>query len=159
MTPLRHSAHAMTLHWGVVVALGVQFGLAGGMTAAFAAKQQTIELDGAWTAGALAHALVGVVIGLAMLWLLALRRSRDGTQADAHPVHPVSGVIHALFYAVLLAMPVAGGIAWVAGSDSAASLHRIGGHLVLLLAVLHVGVILWHRWHGDRSILRRMLPR
>jgi cytochrome b561 len=129
------------------------------------------------------HKSLGVVI-LVLMVLRFINRLAAGAPIAEPGIAPwqktVSAVVHSLFYALLLAMPIVGYIAnsaygaatpffglfdipAVIGKDEALAtplftLHRWVGWLLIALVLLHVSAALYHYFQGDR-VLQRMLPR
>ena len=64
---------------------------------------------------------------------------------------------HLALYAIILAMPVTGGLAWFAGMDAMAELHGAGKVAVFVLVILHVAGALHHHFVLKTDVLRRML--
>src|SRR5262245_58621688 len=129
------------------------------------------------------HKSLGVVILVLMILRLINRLAADEPIAEpgmAPWQKTVSAIVHSLFYALLLAMPIVGYIAnsaygaatpffglfeipAIIDKNEALStplftLHRWVGWLLIVLVLLHVSAALYHYFQGDR-VLQRMLPR
>ena len=161
MSATKYTIPHILLHWAIAALVTVQLLLAGRMTAAFDQMTENITPGGAWTSGAVVHAVLGAAIGLLMLWRLMLRLT---TVTPPPPrtgaIQTLSHVTHGLFYALLIGMPFAGALAWFVPSQTLGYFHSLAGKLLLALIVLHIGGALFHHFiAGDKTILRRMLPR
>ncbi|KQI68111.1 hypothetical protein AN189_11915 [Loktanella sp. 3ANDIMAR09] len=158
---LRYSRKHMFLHWVIALLVAVQFFFAENMGAAFDAKLETAS--GGWTTGAAFHAIPGATIGLLMLWRLMIRRTTDIPPPPTHApelIQTVSRATHWLFYAILIAMPVAGAIAWFFKLEWMAEVHDVTGKVLIALIVLHIAGAAYHHFiGGDKSVIHRMIPR
>jgi cytochrome b561 len=66
---------------------------------------------------------------------------------------------HALFYVILILMPVTGLLAFYAG-DPYGDLHEIGKPVLIILIALHVIASLYHQlWLKDGTLRRMLVPR
>jgi cytochrome b561 len=88
--------------------------------------------------------------------------------------------VHGAFYLLLIAQPVLGMLvagsvdyavspfgafelsSWMADDPDRADwllfLHASNANLITLLALVHIGAALWHRYHDKDNVLSRMLP-
>jgi len=162
MSATKYTAPHMLLHWLITALVAVQIFLAGAMEATFDAKFEHIEIGAGWSTGAIVHAILGTVIGLLMIWRLGLRLT---TQIPPAPdgsrlFQTLSRVSHWLFYAILIAMPVAGAAAWFIPSETVGAAHAVTSKVLIGLIGLHIAGAFYHQFiAGDRSVLRRMLAR
>ena len=130
------------------------------------------------------HKSLGVLI-LVLMVLRLINRLVAGALAPAAEIEPwqraVSSIVHTSLYVLLLAMPIVG---YTANSAYGAStpffglfelpsivgkneglatrlftLHRWGGWLVILLALMHISAALYHHLIRRDAVLKRMLPR
>jgi cytochrome b561 len=105
------------------------------------------------------HALAGLLILVLMIWrvVLRLRRGAPPPPAGEHTsVVMVAKATHALFYLLLIGMPVSGAVAWFGGFELPAELHGAAGNVLILLIVLHVAAALAHQFWWKTDVLRRM---
>lgn len=180
--PARYSGVAMALHW--LIALLVIGNLVGGHLI------ETFE-DSGPGGQATAATLVWLHMSLGVT-ILALTFVRIGWRLG-HPPPPlpaymtplerrVSGLVHLVFYLLLLALPFSGwamestrrvpeAVPWF-GLASLPPLplprglaglfhegHELLGWAMVVLIALHVGAALKHRWLDRDDIVARMLPR
>jgi cytochrome b561 len=154
----RYSQGQLVAHWLVAFLVVFQFLFNGGMQRAF---DQSVEA-GLWqaTGGAVTHGLSGAIIFCLMAWRLSMRLGH-GTppppDTEPRPLQIVSRGTHWAFYALLLAMPVAGVLAIVTLSPTLARLHGLAGSALFVLALLHVAGALWHGLVKRDGVTRRML--
>lgn len=105
------------------------------------------------------HVWVGIAILGLTLWRLALRVTR-GTPAPAGGNAITLGLMkatHGLFYVLLLVMPLTGLVAWFLGVHDAGEVHEAMKPVFVLLIVLHVLAVVWHRIVLKDDTMARML--
>ena len=153
----RYTKPQIVLHWAVVLFLLFQYLWNEPMGQAFRDWMRGGEK--VLSAGALAHLLVGVTILATALWRLFLRRTAPAAPHGTGILDPIAALIHWLLYALLIAIPVAGLVAWFGGSRGAGEFHEIMTNVLLALAGLHVAAALYHQFVLKDGLLRRMTLR
>jgi len=150
-------------HWVVLILIVTQYFMGDQMSDAFRTMLES-RADDVRTAPAgvaLVHGIFGVLIGLVMLFRLVnrLRHGAPPPPPASRAVQVLGRAVHWLFYAVLLAMPVAGLAAWWLGAGWIGNLHAIASKVLLGLIFLHVaGTAYHHLVLKDGSVVRRMVP-
>lgn len=105
------------------------------------------------------HIWAGIAILALTVWRLALRFTR-GAPAPAGGTALTLAIMkaaHGLFYALLLAMPVTGLVAWYLGVHDAGEIHEVMKPVFVLLIALHVLAVVWHRAVLKDDTMARML--
>jgi cytochrome b561 len=166
-TPSRWPARVIALHWLSAAAVAVAVGLA-------LAHRWTDDRELlAW------HRAAGALVFMLTLARLAVRtNAHRPPHATRRWTRNAAAVVHALLYALLIAVPALGyaitsarlgrvemiGIEWPALiardtdlADTLEDLHRGVAWGLLSLAGLHAAAALWHHWGARDDILRRML--
>lgn len=145
-------------HWTIVALLVIQFSTGGGMEAAFevaATGGPRIGLAGpAWV-----HGMIGSTIGLLMIWRLWIRLTHyvpPPPSSLPKVLQIVSRATHYAFYALLIAMPIAGVFAVFTGNEAVAGIHGLASRVLLALVALHVAGGLYHAFRRD-GVVKRML--
>lgn len=152
-----YSREQIVAHWAIVVLVAVQLLGHGGVEAAFAEGQRTGAYD--LTPGTVFHFTVGSAILGLMMWRLSLRTGRGAPpapEAEPAPVAMLSRGVHRAFYAVLLLLPVTGGIAWGTQSAQVANVHWALKTALIVLIAAHLGGALMHRLVWKSGVLDRM---
>ena len=153
-----YSKIQIALHWAT--ALFVLFNLifSDAMTAAWRAFRKTGEASA--DAGAWAHIIVGVLVLLFALWRMSLRLTRgvpDAPAGESALVKLAGDLGHWALYALMLALPVTGLLAWFGGIATLAELHaEILKSLLWVTIVLHVAAAIWHHFILKDGLLDRM---
>jgi cytochrome b561 len=175
-SPERYGAVAQILHWIVVALVVVQYAL-GLQAADLPAGLERLKLLAT-------HKSIGMtVLALAVLRLAWRGYDRPPTLRDTLPAwqRHAARATHALLYALLFAVPLAG---WAASSaanhpvawfglfavpglvapdpalkDAFVGLHHDLNRLLLATALLHAAAALHHHFVLRDDVLRRMLPR
>jgi len=149
------------LHWIVVGLLAVQFAIGGWMSELFQATVGGEQPDVTASVMGPIHATVGALVFLAVIARLLERRTHG------RPPHPpgeplwaqrLAAITQTLLYVTVLAMPVAGLVAWFAKDESLASLHSLAAKALFALIGLHAAGALANHYLFKTDVLRRMLP-
>jgi cytochrome b561 len=166
-TPTERAVHArhgysstqIALHWSVVGLVTVNWLIGGAMEEVFE-RREAGEAIVQW-----GPAFVHIALGLAIFGTMVARvlarinRPVETAAGTKHPIMALLGMInHWAFYAVLLAMPPLGAIAWFGGAEWAGDLHGLLAFLLPILIVVHVGGALVHLVLGENIIRRIVRP-
>jgi cytochrome b561 len=152
-----YSSLQITYHWSIVVLVVTNWLIGWGMAEVYE-RREAGEAIVQW-GPAFAHIAVGLAIFGTMIARLLARINRPvETAGDTKHtlMKKLAWLNHWAFYAVLLAMPPLGLLAWAFGWDWAGNLHGLLAILLPLLIVLHVGGALVHLFLGE-NVFRRML--
>jgi cytochrome b561 len=147
----------IVLHWTTVVLVALQYLLHDGVAAAFDLGLETGTMS--FTGPAIAHMAGGaLILGLAS-WRLLLR-------GDHPPPPPPEGepswsawlapLVHRVFYALLIALPITGALAWGLASEFMGDTHEALRAALLFLIVAHVGAVILHQAVWKTGLLTRM---
>lgn len=150
----RYSTQQIVLHWAVVLLLVFQYLWNEPMGTAFRTWMR--EGQKSLSGGALAHLLAGVAILLIALWRLALRRGAPPAPHGTAPLDRLAQAVHWLLYAMLIATPATGMIAWIAGIRDVGEIHEVLTTVLLALTGLHVVGALYHQFVLRDGLLNRM---
>ena len=107
---------------------------------------------------------IHVWLGVATFVLIAVRvlvRVTSGVPAPAEGSSPALAAAaywgHRLLYALMVATPLLGGLAWFGGIKAAGELHESAGSALFFVALAHAAVALWHQYVKKDGTLTRML--
>lgn len=152
-----YSRAQIALHWGVLLLLVVSFLSREGMAEAFRAAVDGKAVEGA--AIALAHRLVGItvfVLAVARI-VLRLRLGAPRLPAGENPVLDiVARLTHVALYALILAIPLSGFVAWTGLIRSVGEVHETLFTALLGLTVLHIAGALYHQFVLRDGLMDRM---
>jgi cytochrome b561 len=157
-TPTGFSRTQIALHWGVALLIGFQLIYGEAIGSAFRSLMQGGAAT--YSTAVLAHLGVGVLILGFALWRLWLRRQHGVPPAPVGQpalLHRLAQVTHGLLYALLIAAPVTGLLAWFGASHLAAEIHELFKPALILLVALHVGGALYHQFVVKDGLIRRMM--
>lgn len=156
-SPAGYTRLQIVLHWVVFLLVALQFVLHEGIAEAW----DIIEDGGVFTPSPLvfAHVAGGVLIGLFVLWRIAIKAKRGAPALpeDEPPMLKLAAhLTHLGLYVLLLLAVVSGGMAWFGGIEAAAEVHELFKALILLLVALHVGGALYQQFVLKSDIMARM---
>ena len=150
-TTTGYSGLQIALHWLIAVLI-----LAAWLTGEGAEEaMEAVEEGGA------AVTVPHMFIGLAILALVAVRiLARLGRGAPKAPGSGLSVVLaewgHRVIYLLMLAVPLGGIATWYLGLDLG-DLHGLAANVLLIIALAHAGVALFHQYVLKDGLLRRMM--
>jgi cytochrome b561 len=155
--PKGYSATQIGLHWLIAVLIIFQLIFGEDMTRVWRAiKNGTPATLDLW---AWAHILVGIAVLVFAGWRLLLRATRGVPEAPhggSAMATKAAEAGHWLLYALMIAAPVTGLLAWYGGVSSAAELHELLKPLFIILVAVHVVAALWHHFGLKDGLLDRM---
>jgi cytochrome b561 len=156
-----YSKRQIRLHWLAAILIASQFIFAEGIEEAWG----VVEDGGAAVFSPMVglHVVGGVLILLIALWRIRLRRTRGVPDAPANdpPLQKMAAhVAHMGLYALMILLPISGGMAWFGGVIAAGEVHQLLKMALILLVVVHAGAALYHQFVvKDRLLLRMMRPK
>ena len=178
-SPKGYSARQIRLHWMAAAVIVLQFVLHEPMSQAWDGIEEGLSPAFNWLV--LSHIAGGVLVLVFALWRLALRHIRGVPPAPAAQAASLrlakrarrrrpatrrrralqrgSHLGHLGLYALMIAMPLSGLVAWFGGVSAAAEAHEVMKAALLALVALHVLAALWHQfWLKDGLMLRMKRP-
>ena len=157
MKPQGYSRSQILLHWLVVLLLLPQYLFEDGIKSAWRAFRQGQEA--AFDITVPLHVFGGLAVLLLVVWGVVLRLRRGAPEAPAGGsamMERAAGLTHLGLYALLVALPVTGGLAWFAGYTELGEVHEVLKTLLLILAGLHVLGALYHQFVLRDGLMLRM---
>jgi cytochrome b561 len=159
-SPKGYSPRQIRLHWMAAAVIVLQFVLHEPMSQAWDGIEEGLSPAFNWLV--LSHIAGGVLVLVFALWRLALRHIRGVPPvpaAQAASLRLAAHLGHLGLYALMIAMPLSGLVAWFGGVSAAAEAHEVMKAALLALVALHVLAALWHQfWLKDGLMLRMKLP-
>jgi cytochrome b561 len=156
-TPDGYTRAQIRLHWVVVVLVALQYLLHEGISEAFdqglRAGQMTLSPP------AIGHMAGGLVVLFLVFWRLALRAEHGAPEPPAEEpgwARMAAKLTHFGFYAVLVLLPVTGGLAWGMASGAMSTAHEVLRAVLLAMILAHVGAVLVHQFVWKTGVMNRM---
>jgi cytochrome b561 len=154
-----YSTLQIGLHWGVAALILFNYLYSDGMEQSL---DGMVEAGGSPVANAGWHVWVGVALLVLVVLRLIVRFISGAPEADGDQsslMTRAAGFSHFLLYALMLAVPVGGALAWFVGVDAAGELHVLAANALMILAGLHAAAALAHHFVLKDNTLVRMLRR
>lgn len=155
--PTHYSRIQIALHWIVFLLIAFQFFAHDPMEEAWEAV--TEGTGAAVSAMAWAHVFAGVAVLLLVLLRLVVRVTRGVPPVPAEEppmLKLVAHVTHWALYALMILLPIGGGMAWFGGVEFAAEVHGTIAPVLMFLIVLHVVGALYHQFVLKTNLMDRM---
>ncbi|MDA5095339.1 cytochrome b/b6 domain-containing protein [Aliiroseovarius sp. KMU-50] len=155
--PKGYSLAQIRLHWIVAALIAAQYVFKGPIEEAWSAFRDGAEI--AFNPLIFAHVVGGMLVLLFALWRLTLRKTRGAPpppEAEAKPLKIAAHITHWTLYALMIGMPISGGLAWFGGVEQAAFAHNVLKVPLLILAILHVLAALFHQFVLKTNLIARM---
>lgn len=155
--PRAYSRLQIRLHWLVFVLLALQYILHEPMSEAFDLVEDGLTPDISPLVAA--HIFGGFLIFALAATRLYIRNERGVPplpDTDPPLQRMAAHVTHYSLYALLIAMPVSGAVAWFRGNEVAAEAHEVMRVILLALIALHIGAALYHQFIVKDGLIQRM---
>lgn len=148
-------AHVI-LHWVTLLLIVAQFVFHDAISDAFDSMLRGQDIVP--TPAIAAHVFGGFLVFVFALSRLAIRFSHGvPAEIDGPLLQKLAAkAVHLGLYALMIAMPVSGAVAWFQGVAAAADAHEVMKVLMLALVALHVVASLWHQFWLKDGLMRRM---
>lgn len=149
----------IALHWAIVALIGVEYIFSDGMGRAL----YRMTRDGIAPTGI--TPVIHVWVGITVLALVVLRigtrlvLGAPEAPAEMEPrLRKLSHWTHIALYALILAVPALGAIAWFGQIHILGDLHSLLFDLLMAVAGLHVVGALYHHFIVGDDVMERMVP-
>lgn len=156
--PSGYSVAQLALHW--IIAALVLFQLVFGEVMGDAMRAiERGDSAGAEGLGVTLHVWFGIAILVlaAIRLIVRLGHGAPPPPEDAPPMQALAAsVVHWVFYALLIGVPVSGLVAWYV-TPAAGEIHEIAKPVFIVLILLHLAGVAWHQFVGRHPVMRRML--
>lgn len=150
----RYTRLQIILHWLLVLLLIVQFVSGDGASRVFG--RWLDAGDRAAPLGPNLHVILGIGIAIIALWRLVLHVTNPRPAHDGGALDKLAVAVHWLLYALLLAVPALGALAWFGGSEAMGDAHAVLKTVLMLLVLLHIVGALYHRFILRDAVMARM---
>lgn len=157
--PTSYTAVQIGLHWLIAALVIFQLAFGGSMRAAVRAAERGEQPSGADAVLAGAHYWTGLsILGLVVvrLGLRVLRDAPAATPQTPRPLALLAELSHWVFYALLVAMPVTGLLAYYV-NENIGRLHTLGKPAFIVLIAMHIAATLFHQFVLRDGTLSRMV--
>jgi cytochrome b561 len=149
------------LHWLIAALICTNYLVSEGMEDAF---DSMVEGEGGAEAASALVTNVHVYVGLAVLALAVLRLIvRFASGAPEAPGVPgslgvmLAGLGHKALYLLMILVPALGAITWYGKTETTADAHVIAMNVMMLLALGHAVIAIFHQYVLKDGLLARMV--
>ena len=142
------------IHWIVAILIFAAFFTHEGMGDAL---RERIEQGLTGMEGATPHTAIGGVAFAFILWRLVLRWRRGAPEPEGSGLQLTAAIWgHRLLYLLMIVVPSLGAAAWYGKLPNLGEVHEVLGKTLVLIALGHGAVALWHHFVLKDGTLRRM---
>ena len=153
-----YSRLQIALHWAVAGLILTNYVLSDAVGADF---RRLIDTGGGGSlAGGGLHVWIGVTVLSLVLLRVAVRLVSGAPEApEGTPdlMRRASVIGHLALYALMLAVPVFGAMAWFLGIAAMGDVHVLSMNAMMLLILAHAGAALFHQFVRRDGLLLRMV--
>jgi cytochrome b561 len=152
-----YSRTQIALHWAVGLLIVFQLIFGEDMGGAWDAVEDGLAPD--MTLLVWGHIVVGSAILALVVWRLALRLTRGvpGAPAGESAALRLAGHLgHWALYALMVATPITGLLAWFGGIAVLAEVHGLAKPALIILILIHVAAAFYHQFKLKDGLLDRM---
>jgi len=158
--PAAYSPTQIVLHWVVAALVVFQIVFAEAMEELGEAAEYGERIGAGEALLGNLHIWAGFAILALTVWRLVLKATHGappepkGTPATLFLMRAT----YALFYLLLIAVPLTGAAAWYLGIEAAGEVHELSKPAFIALIALHVAATIWHGVVLKDQVMARMLP-
>lgn len=149
-----YSRGQIVLHWLIGALIVANYFVSEGMEDAFDGSMEGEPVSGLvpnW------HVYAGLAVLVLVLVRLVLRMTNGTPRPMADGLADrAARAMHGVLYLLMIAVPVLGAITWYGGIDVTADLHVLAMDLMMVLALAHAAVALFHHYVLKDGLLTRM---
>ena len=150
-----YSRLQIALHWLIAALIVLNYFVSEGMEDAFDGMMEGTPVSGLVPS---VHVWVGVAVLVLVLLRLIVRLVQGAPEALGVSVGDKAAIWgHRVLYLLLLAVPVLGAATWFGGIDATADLHVIAVNVLMILALGHAAMAIFHQYVLRDGLLVRML--
>jgi cytochrome b561 len=143
------------LHWLIAALVAVNYFVSDGMEDAFDGMMEGTPVSGLVP---VVHVWVGVTVLALVLLRLVVRLLHGAPEALGTSAADKAAVWgHRVLYLLMLAVPAFGAVTWFGGVEATADLHVITMNVLMILALGHAAMAIFHQYVLRDGLLVRMM--
>lgn len=148
-----YSRTQITLHWLTAIAV---------LVAWFTHEGMEDVAEAAWRANEgpfpTVHTVAGALAMILIITRIILRRRRGAPEPQGSEMAKLAATWgHRLIYALVLIVPLLGAATWFGGFRDLSDIHEIAAKSLMLAALGHATMAIWHQFGKKDGTLMRML--
>lgn len=151
-----YSGIQIALHWAVAVLILFNYIYSDGMGRALDARLEGTPATNLEINPQL-HVWVGVTVLLLSLIRLLVRQTRGAPEAGGSGMMQLAATWgHRLLYALMILVPLMGGITWFGRVDATGELHAVLANALMIVAGGHALMAIYHQFVVRDGLIHRM---
>jgi cytochrome b561 len=152
-----YSTLQITLHWATAILIPATWWFSEGMGRAL---RDRITSGATGFEGNTLHVWLGGA-AFAVILIRLIVRALSGAPDHVPGTSPLMAMAatwgHRLLYVLMLAVPAMGAAAWYLGAEVVADPHALAANALMIVALAHAALALWHQYVKKDGTLRRMM--
>lgn len=153
--PTGYTRLQIVLHWVIAFLIAAAWFTHDGMGRAL---RNRIAQDLSGLDGATPHTILGGLAFVFVLWRLVVRWRMGAPQPEGAGLQKTAAIWgHRLLYLLMFIVPALGAAAWYGKIPDLGEVHEVAGQTLVLLALGHAAMALWHRVVRKDDTLSKML--
>lgn len=154
-SPEGYSRLQIALHWLIALLVAAAWFTGDGMGRAL---RNRIEQDLSGLDGATTHTILGGLAFAFILWRMIVRWRRGAPDPEGSPLQVTAATWgHRVLYLLMLLAPALGAATWYGKISDLGDIHAVVGQALVLIALAHAAVAVFHHVVQKDETLRRMI--
>lgn len=151
----KYSGIQIALHWGIALGVVANYIISDGMPETFDAMLEGKPVEG-WVPSF--HVWMGVAVLVMVVLRIAVRFLQGAPEASGEGLAAMAASLgHLALYALMLVVPAFGAIAWFGHTEFTADAHVYAMNALMILALGHAAMSLFHHFVLRDGLLNRMI--
>ena len=153
--PTRYTRLQIGLHWLIALLIAGAFFTHENMGQAL---RQKIESGTVGIGSPTPHTVLGMLALVFVLWRVVVRIRNGAPEPHGSPaVVAAAKWGHRVLYLLMIAVPIGGFTAWAGGLRDVGDIHGLAGQALVVLALGHALMAVWHQWVKKDGTMKRMI--
>lgn len=152
-----YSRTQIALHWAIALLIVANYFVSDGMEQAFDGMMKGAPATSGWVPTFHVYAGVTVLVLVALRIFLRLKRPTTAAETGKPLLDRAAAWGHYALYLLMVAAPALGALSWYGKIDATASYHVLAVNALMILALGHAAMSLFHHFVLRDGLLMRMI--